>query len=70
MMQAVIILTTLLEIQMVAQYTTNMKKELIKFQVSVELKQALQALANERNITLSALMRLMASEYVKRNQSP
>lgn len=33
------------------------------------LKRALQELANERNITLSALLRLIASEYVKRHRS-
>ena len=44
------------------------EEELIKFLLPRDLKRALQALANERNITLSALMRLMASEYVKRNQ--
>ena len=40
----------------------------IKFVAPEELKDELQALANERNITLSALLRLIASEYVKRNQ--
>jgi len=48
----------------------SLKQELIKFQAPHKLKLTLLALANERNITLSALMRLMASEYVKRNQSP
>lgn len=45
------------------------QEERVKFLVSRDLKRALQALANERNITLSALMRLMATEYIKRNQS-
>jgi hypothetical protein len=40
---------------------------LIKFVAPGALKRALQALANERNITLSALLRLITSEYVKRN---
>ena len=39
----------------------------IKFVAPAELKDALQALANERNITLSALLRLVTTEYVKRN---
>ena len=40
-----------------------------RFVSLAELKETLQALANERNITLSALLRLIASEYVRRNQS-
>jgi hypothetical protein len=36
---------------------------------SYDLKEALQQLANERNITLSSLLRLIASEYVKRNRT-
>jgi uncharacterized protein YqfB (UPF0267 family) len=39
---------------------------LIKFLSPVRLKKALQNLANERNITLSALLRLISSEYVRR----
>lgn len=42
----------------------------IKFVAPEALKRALQELANERNITLSALLRLISSEYVKRNKSP
>ncbi len=49
-----------------AQKHTN--KERIKFITPVELKQALRELANERNITLAALLRLIATEYVKRNK--
>jgi hypothetical protein len=41
----------------------------IKFGVPAELKGALQMLASERNITLAALLRLITSEYVKRNRS-
>jgi predicted transcriptional regulator len=52
-------------------HNTNHKKsiheKLIKFLVSRELKQRLQQLADERNISLSALMRLITSEYVKRH---
>jgi len=47
----------------------NISEVLIKFVAPDELKSALQALANERNITLSALLRLIASEYVKRQRS-
>lgn len=46
----------------------NIGEVLIKFHAPEELKLALQALAGERNITLSALLRLVTSEYVKRNQ--
>jgi predicted transcriptional regulator len=46
----------------------NIGEELIKFTAPEELKRALQELANERNITLSSLLRLIASEYVKRNR--
>lgn len=42
----------------------------IKFVAPEALKQALQTLANERNITLSALLRLIASDYVRRNDRP
>jgi hypothetical protein len=48
----------------------NINEVLIKFVAPRELKRALQELANERNITLSALLRLIASKYVKRNGSP
>ena len=47
----------------------NINEVLIKFVAPRELKRALQELANERNITLSALLRLIASEYVKRNRT-
>lgn len=46
----------------------DINEERIKFVTPRDLKHALQALANERNITLSALLRLIASEYVRRNQ--
>jgi len=48
----------------------NKNEALIKFVAPNELKQALQQLANERNISLSSLLRLIASEYVKRNRQP
>ena len=41
---------------------------LIKFNAPETLKSDLQELANERNITLSSLLRLIASEYVRRNR--
>ena len=48
----------------------NISEVRIKFVAPAELKEALQTLANERNITLSALLRLVTSEYVKRNHHP
>ena len=48
----------------------NINEVRIKFVAPAQLKEGLQALANERNITLSALLRLVTSEYVKRNQLP
>jgi hypothetical protein len=39
---------------------------LIKFVAPVDLKDSLQQLAKERNITIFSLLRLIASEYVKR----
>lgn len=48
--------------------TENQNEVLIKFLVPKRLKLALQERAVERNITVSALLRLIASEYVKRTQ--
>ena len=51
-------------------YNKNNKNEaLIKFVAPIDLKQDLQKLANERNIALSSLLRLIASEYVRRNRT-
>ena len=51
---------------------TNNRKQInevrIKFVAPENLKESLQALANERNITLSALLRLISSDYVRRNR--
>lgn len=47
----------------------NKNEALIKFVAPSDLKEALKQLANERNIALSSLLRLIASEYVKRNQT-
>lgn len=41
---------------------------LIKFVAPIDLKNSLQELANERHIAVSSLLRLIASEYVKRNK--
>jgi hypothetical protein len=41
---------------------------LIKFVAPNDLKQSLLELAKERNIALSSLLRLIASDYVKRNK--
>jgi hypothetical protein len=46
----------------------NINEVRIKFVAPEVLKCELQELANERNITLSALLRLITSEYVKRNR--
>ena len=47
----------------------SINEVLIKFVAPASLKDALQELANERNITLSALLRLLTSEYVRHNQT-
>ena len=51
--------------------STNINKNeaIIKFRVPDDLKQGLQLLAKERNIALSSLLRLIASEYVRRNRT-
>ncbi len=40
---------------------------LVKFLAPRKLKRALEELALERNIALSALLRLIASEYIRRS---
>ena len=54
-------------------HMTNSRKSInevrIKFVAPEILKGDLQALANERNITLSALLRLITSDYVRRKRS-
>ncbi len=47
----------------------NKNKAIIKFVAPIDLKEELQKLANERNIALSSLLRLIASEYIKRNRT-
>jgi predicted transcriptional regulator len=48
---------------------SNRNEAVIKFRVPDDLKQSLQQLAKERNIAISSLLRLTASEYVKRNRT-
>lgn len=43
-------------------------KDLIKFLVPKPLKDSLLIIALDRNISISALMRLITSEYAKRYQ--
>jgi molybdopterin-guanine dinucleotide biosynthesis protein A len=50
-----------------AENSKNQNGVLIKFLLPIKLKRALEELAAERNITLSALLRLISSEYVKRS---
>lgn len=47
---------------------SNKNEALIKFVAPIDLKESLQQLAKERNIALSSLLRLIASDYVKRNK--
>ena len=47
----------------------NITDVVLRFVTPVKLRNDLQELANERNITLSALLRLIATEYVKRNKA-
>ena len=44
---------------------SNPSEELIKFYVPRDLKRELKELAVSRNIALSALLRLVVSEYIK-----
>jgi hypothetical protein len=63
---------TLLDPSMAYNNQNNHKqinKELVKFVVPKTLKTDLQDLANERNISVSSLLRLITSDYVKRNKS-
>jgi antitoxin component of RelBE/YafQ-DinJ toxin-antitoxin module len=47
------------------QLKTSLSEELIKFAVPKHLKEELQALASQRNITLSALLRLVVTDYIR-----
>jgi len=55
---------------MVHDMTNNSNKNeaLIKFVAPLDLKQSLLELAKERNVALSSMLRLIASEYVRRNK--
>jgi hypothetical protein len=44
------------------------REQFIKFYVPSDLKRDLQSLAASRNIALSALLRLVVTEYVKSKQ--
>lgn len=46
----------------------NIDETVVKFRAPEELKHAAQELANERNIALSALLRLIVTDYVKRHK--
>lgn len=46
----------------------RVQEQIVKFHVPRDLKTSIQELAHERNISLSALMRLIATEYLKRNK--
>ncbi len=41
----------------------------VRFVSPVKLRNELQELANERSITLSALLRLIATDYIRRSKS-
>jgi hypothetical protein len=43
---------------------------LVKFVAPPALKRDLENLAQDRNITLSSLLRLITTEYTKRNNEP
>ena len=47
---------------------SNQNEVLIKFLAPRKLKHALEELAVERNIALSALLRLVTSEYIRRTR--
>jgi len=51
-------------------HNKNLKDNLVKFVVPKSLKSDLQVLASERNISLSSLLRLITSDYVKKNKQP
>jgi hypothetical protein len=48
--------------------SNNQNEVLIKFLAPRKLKLALEELAGERNVALSALLRLVLSEYVRRTR--
>ncbi len=48
-----------------SQSSPQLSETVIKFLVPYSLKHHLQELADERGLTLSALMRLIATDYIK-----
>lgn len=55
------------------QQTQNKKRKpmiLVKFVAPPALKRDLENLAHDRNISLSSLLRLITTEYTKRNKEP
>ena len=48
-----------------SQISPQLSETVIKFLVPYSLKHHLQELADERGLTLSALMRLIATDYIK-----
>ena len=52
------------------QYKKTKPMVLVKFVAPPALKRDLKNLAQDRNITLSSLLRLITTEYTKRNKEP
>ena len=50
------------------KHQTNNNTVLIKFFSPEKLKKELLELASERNIALSALLRIIASDYIRRSK--
>lgn len=48
-----------------SQKSITISETLVKFYAPARLKQQLQQTADERGVTLSAFMRLIATEYIK-----
>ncbi len=60
--------STVLVLNMYQNGKKAKNEALIKFVAPIDLKESLLELAKERNIALSSLLRLIASDYVKRNK--
>lgn len=48
-----------------SQTRTQISETFVKFLLPHSLKRQLQVMADERGLTLSALLRLIATEYIK-----
>lgn len=48
-----------------SQKSTTLSETLIKFYAPAHLKKQVQQIADERGVTMSAFMRLIATEYIK-----